>query len=546
MRPRNLSKPYHLIPACLLVGLLAAPRLSEAQGPNQTGTTPQNQSLQRPGASTPAQNQRRPLQSGNAKALATQPPANATHWQSLKNHVSQGGDSVKSFFSKRFGGHSDATPQQPATAAGHPLQMPAPSAVAPRSHAPRLAALDPHAVPGSGTSQDSAPLFPGHSAPATARSMQPPGGSVVHRTADGSNMYVHRSPDGTRQVLVERPDGSRVFAAAHGASYVQRPWNYQAQAFDRRTYTSGAQVTQQFYRQYSFNGTTLDAYTPQRYYNPGLYQWALNSRTQPVPASWNYVSHPTPWYNQYKGYFTPESSYTNPLAWMTDYLIANSLIASWNAHLKGAPASPASTSSPTAAAPTPGVAQGVAATSPSNQSPPDTGPEVTPEVKQKVAEEISRQVRVESAEAQANAQNSDVPAGKTGIVAELNERDLHTLVVASDLDLTDHEARRCSLSAGDVLQVMSRPNVKDNTAEAIVLASKNGECGRAAEVAVNLTDLQEMQNHMRETIDQGLADRAGKSGVQATAASFAAAAPAPEPDAAQQVDQQQKIAAAEG
>jgi hypothetical protein len=167
-------------------------------------------------------------------------------------------------------------------------------------------------------------------------------------------------------------------------------------------------------------------------------------------------------------------------------------------------------------------------------------------VKQKVAEEISRQVRLESSEAQANAQNSDVPAGKSGVVAELNEHDLHTFVVSSDLDLTDNEGRRCAVSAGDVLQVISRPNPKDNTADATVLSSKSGECGRAADVAVNLTDLQEMQNHMRETIDQGLADRASKSGVQATTASFAAAAPAPEPDAAQQVDQQQKIAAAEG
>ena len=542
---RTITPLSPALPGCLLLILLGAPGWSAAQGPNQAATTPQNQSPQHPGTNTAAQSQHRPLQTGNAKTPANQPPANLTHWQSLKNHVNQGGDSVKNFFSKRFGGHSDATPQQPASAR-HPPQMQAPVAAAPHSHAQRLSALDPHTVPGSGTAQDSAPLFPGHSAPATGRSMQVPSGSVLHKTADGSSMYVHRSPDGTRQLTVDRPDGSRVFAAGRGASYVQRPWSYQAQAFDRRTYTSGGQLTQQFYRQYSYNGTTLDAYTPQRYYDPSLYQWALKSRTPPVAASWNYVSNPTPWYEHYKSYFTPESSYTNALAWMTDYLIANSLIASWNAHLKSAPSSSAGMAPPAAGVATPGTVQGAPAPAAASAGAPDGGPEITPEVKQKVAEEISRQVRVESAEAQANAQNSDVPAGKTGVVAELNERDLHTFVVSSDLDLTDNEGRRCSVSAGDVLQVISRPNAKDNTADATVLSSKSGECGRAADVAVNLTDLQEMQNHMRETIDQGLADRARKSGVQATPASFAAAAPAPEPDAAQQVDQQQKIAAAEG
>ena len=47
----------------------------------------------------------------------------------------------------------------------------------------------------------------------------------------------------------------------------------------------------------------------------------------------------------------------------------------------------------------------------------------------------------------------------------------------------------------------------------VVLSSKGGqECQKQATVSVALADLQEMQNHMRETIDQGLQDLQAKQG----------------------------------
>ncbi len=59
------------------------------------------------------------------------------------------------------------------------------------------------------------------------------------------------------------------------------------------------------------------------------------------------------------------------------------------------------------------------------------------------------------------------------------------------------------ISAGDVVQVVSGPKPSSSTADAIVLASKGGlECDRAAQVEIALADLQEMQNHMRETTIQ--------------------------------------------
>jgi hypothetical protein len=103
------------------------------------------------------------------------------------------------------------------------------------------------------------------------------------------------------------------------------------------------------------------------------------------------------------------------------------------------------------------------------------------------------------------------------------------------------------------------------SANVVVLASKGGkECARSSTVAVNIADLQEMQNHMRETIDQGLQDlqaKQGKGGLppappsaqaQPVQAEYAAVAPPPDPkDAAdlqqqaQQAEQAEKEVAAE-
>jgi hypothetical protein len=403
-------------------------------------------------------------------------------------------------------------------------------------------------------------LFLGHPAPPGSREVQTPNGNIVRTGPDGSvmdvrnprnNMSIHHAPDGSRQITVDRPDGSRIFAASHGASYVQHPYQFQRSTFDNRTYYQGGKITQQFYRRYTYNGTTLDAYVPQRFYEPGIYQWALNSNfREPMIPSWNFVATPTPWFSYYKSYFTPQPYYTNALSWLTDYLIANSLVAAWNARgpTSSAPlASPPASAAASPQAPTPASAQSAAASS-AQAAPASAAAEITPETKQKVTEEVSRQISAESAESRENAQHKEPPPGTVGIVAELNRRgEEHVFVVASDLDLVDDQARRCTMSEGDVVEAISGPDPGTASAQAKVLASKGqGECERAAQVTIALTDLQDMQNHMRETIDQGLADRTGMKGVPATTAAVAASPPPADPDVAREVEQQKKIAAAEG
>lgn len=79
--------------------------------------------------------------------------------------------------------------------------------------------------------------------------------------------------------------------------------------------------------------------------------------------------------------------------------------------------------------------------------------------------------------------------------------------------MVDNSGAECALSDGDVLNMIA-PNAPDATAvNVVVLSSKGGrECAKSATVTLAITDLQDMQNHMRETIDQGLQELQAKQG----------------------------------
>jgi hypothetical protein len=89
----------------------------------------------------------------------------------------------------------------------------------------------------------------------------------------------------------------------------------------------------------------------------------------------------------------------------------------------------------------------------------------------------------------------------------------------------------------------------------VVLSSKGGlECRKSSVVTVALADLQDMQNHMREAIDQGLQElqeKQGKNGLPAAPPSamtppvntaFVQDAPPPDPNAVAEINQQLKEA----
>src|ERR1700723_405495 len=92
------------------------------------------------------------------------------------------------------------------------------------------------------------------------------------------------------------------------------------------------------------------------------------------------------------------------------------------------------------------------------------------------------------------------------------------------------------------------------TANLMVLATKGQDCQKGATVTVGATALQDMQNHMRETLDPGLADlkkseaKKGTPPAPAAAAAppvqtaYAAIAPPPDPNVATELSAQTKEA----
>jgi hypothetical protein len=169
---------------------------------------------------------------------------------------------------------------------------------------------------------------------------------------------------------------------------------------------------------------------------------------------------------------------------------------------------------------------------------------ITDDVKNKVAGEVQTQLEEEAREAGGNARNLEPKAGAGGVVEELSRPTQHVFVVASDLDLVDDNGRRCMISEGDVVQILSAADAGSGTAPGIVLSSKGGvECAQSAKVDIAVSDLQEMQNHMRAAIDQGLANTPRGATEQTVTPAFAGAAPPPDASAKSEIEKQKTIAA---
>lgn len=334
-------------------------------------------------------------------------------------------------------------------------------------------------------------------------------------------MDVHRGPDGRRDIRVERADGSRVFVGRGGRGYVQSRYAFRGREYGHRTYYDHGRAYDRFYARYPYHGVYLEGYAPVRYYPAAYYGYAYAPWAAPAPYAWGWVGNP--WAVYYGGFFTPYPVYPSPAFWLTDYLISASLAADYQARLAAANNAPPQAF---AAPPTP----------------------LTPDVKQAISAEVQRQIALENSEATQNAANMPIDPSSSGVVRMLTDNSPHVFVAGTDLDVIDARGAQCTLSQGDVMQLNPAPLPPDAvSSNLVVLASKPAECVKGNSVAVPLTDLQDMQNHMRETIDSGLGEMQTAKGLppipqsakaMPVAAPFAAAAPPPDPTAATQITQQ--------
>ena len=354
-----------------------------------------------------------------------------------------------------------------------------------------------------------------------------PNGRIRDVHDPGRGIDVHHGLAGGRRVSMERPDHSRVFADHGRRGFVERPYSYHGHDFARRSYFYNGRAYDRFYRGYGYRGLYLNVYAPGFYYRPGFYGWAYNPWVTPIAFGWGWGG--SPWFGYYGGFFQPYPVYPSAAFWLTDYVISQDLQAEYAAN----------------------QAAGEAAGVPAAGGP----PELTPEVKQEIADEVRNELALENAEAAQNTQGQDVDPGSSGIARLLSDGKPHVFVAGGALDVVDASSgQECALSDGDPLQLQAPPPPDATAANLVVLASKGGnECAQSSTVTVQLTDLQEMQNHMRETIDQGLQELQAKQGTgglpaappsaqgQPAPAQYAAVAPPPDPNVGAeiaQVDQQ--------
>ena len=281
--------------------------------------------------------------------------------------------------------------------------------------------------------------------------------------------------------MSERADHSRIVTNRAGHGYVQRPFNYRGHEYAHRTYYYRGAAYPRYYRTYSYRGVYLESYAPARYYSPAFYGWVYYPWATPVSYRWGYAS--APWYGYYGGYFSPYQSYPSASYWLTDYIVADTLTAAYQEQVDA------------------GVnMQGSAFVAGGGGSP------LTPDVKQEIAAEVQRQLTLENAERKAISENAEPDPASSGIPRLLSDNTPHTFVVASSMVVMDTTGQECSITQGDVVLMSGTSLADGNMVPVQVRASKNKECAKGSMVAMSLEDLQDMENHMRATIDQGLVD----------------------------------------
>jgi hypothetical protein len=338
-----------------------------------------------------------------------------------------------------------------------------------------------------------------------------------------NGMNVHHNLNGSRRVVYERRDGSRIVAEHGGRGYVQHSYRYGGREYGRRTYYHDGRVYDRYYGRNYYHGVYVNYYTPAYYYHPAFYGWAYNPWAAPVAYSWGWAGNP--WYGYYGYYFTPYPVYPSAAAWLTDYMISVSLAAAYSNAVAGQQA----------------VLAGGA-------PPPDAAP-LTPEVKQLISDEVKNQIALENQEAQ-TAQTAAPDPASSSIQRMLTDNVRHVFLVGHSLDVVNSAGAECAVSQGDALQLVGPPPPDATAADLAVLSTKGGiECRRGDTVSVPLDDLQEMQNHMRETIDAGMGEMQSKQGNglptvpvaargEPVKASFMTDAPAPDPNVKDELAQQ--------
>ena len=120
---------------------------------------------------------------------------------------------------------------------------------------------------------------------------------------------------------------------------------------------------------------------------------------------------------------------------------------------------------------------------------------IAEEVREQLAAERAASLQPASSAAQTPAPNSEQ------LPPSMSQK---FFVVSSNLDLTTTDGKACSLTPGDIIQRRGKVVTQDGGVAAEVVSSKAGDCDAESQTTVQLSDLEEMHNQLREQLDSGL------------------------------------------
>ena len=328
------------------------------------------------------------------------------------------------------------------------------------------------------------------------------------RSVDHNGMHIDHSVNGGRTVVSEH-NGVRVVNTGRSSGYVQRSYmNVGGHSYYSRTYYSHGSYRTAVYRGYFWHGHAYYGFHAGFWFHPGFYAWGFHPWGVPVywgVGAWGWGG--APWWGFYGGWFRPYPYYAGPAYWLTDYLMAADLQSAYEsqqeANVDAAVAAASDETAPSTAASTPVT--------------------LTPEVKEAIADEVKAELAEQQAEAGQSGGSdaqaapapdnpaANAPGNANNEVPPALDPARRTFVVDSDLTVTAN-GQECGLTGGDVLTRLTDTPDADNMVSASVSASKKSDCAAGLTVSVKVDDLQEMQNHFDEQVDNGMKDLAQKQG----------------------------------
>jgi hypothetical protein len=310
-----------------------------------------------------------------------------------------------------------------------------------------------------------------------------PNGRVA--AVHGPAIDIRRGAAGQRTIVSSRPDHSTLVSTAPHHGYLERTVVSGNRTVVQRTYVAGGRVFTRAYLGYPYAGLMLPQYVPGFYYPAAFYGWAYYGWATQVVYGWGWEAQP--WYGFYGGYLTPNAAYASGFAWLTDYVLSQTLAdayADQQAQDPGAAPSDEAAGDPNAA-PADDTVYAQADTP------------ITPELKDQIAAEVQHQLAYESAVVSGAAQPS---VGEFPASLKFNR----IFVVANILDVATSDQQNCALTPGDVLRLQAAPPEGSGTADLQVASSHRQDCPAGIVVTISLLDLQEMQNSLRAQLDAGL------------------------------------------